>query len=105
MIEFVRASVQASAWTLLGRYYASEDVFRLEAERIFYDGWVCVGRAEQIPKATHGKGPYRFAIESGEQIAVIVFVREDAEMVLPKINHQLEKLLFAVNGPQDFRTL
>ena len=35
MIDFVRASVQEGAWTLPRQYYASDEVFRLEAERIF----------------------------------------------------------------------
>ena len=30
-------------------FYSSTDVFRLEAERIFYEQWVCVGRAAQVP--------------------------------------------------------
>ena len=30
-------------------FYSSKDVFRLEAERIFYEQWFCVGRADQVP--------------------------------------------------------
>src|SRR5205814_2211304 len=59
----------------------------------------------QISKARQRKRANRFAIVSGEQIAVIILVRKDAEMVLPKINHQLVKLLFAVNRAQEFRAL
>ena len=102
-IVFVEAAVDASRFVSFCRIrtgHAGSPIVEIEKHR----RRVC-GRAEQISKATHGKGPYRFAVESGEQIAVIVFVREDAEMVLPKINHQLEKLLFAVNGAQEFRAL
>ena len=30
-------------------FYSSNDVFRLEAERIFYEQWFCVGREAQVP--------------------------------------------------------
>jgi Rieske 2Fe-2S family protein len=34
---------------LAGRDYHAQDVFELEKERIFFDGWFCVGRQEQLP--------------------------------------------------------
>ena len=34
---------------LAPRFYSSTDVFRLEAERIFYEQWFCVGRVDQVP--------------------------------------------------------
>src|SRR5438128_7611074 len=58
------------------------------------------GGAEQIAKASHRKRPNRLSIECGEQISIVVFVCEDAEMVLPKIDHQLIELLVAVNRAQ-----
>jgi len=67
MIEFVRAAVQSDAWTLPRRYYASKEVFGMEAERIFYAGWVCVGRAEQIARP----GDYFLAQLIGESIIVV----------------------------------
>ena len=67
MIEFVRAMVQSEAWTLPRRYYASEEVFGSEVERIFYAGWVCVGRAEQIARP----GDYFLAQLIGESIIVV----------------------------------
>ena len=35
--------------TLPGQYYASEQIFQTEIQRIFYEQWLCIGRAAQIP--------------------------------------------------------
>ena len=67
MVAFVRATVQSDAWTLPRRYYASEAVFSAEAERIFYAGWVCIGRTEQIARP----GDYFLAQIIGESIIVV----------------------------------
>jgi Rieske 2Fe-2S family protein len=48
MTVFMRTAVQAGAQTLPKRYYTAEDIFRAETEQIFYRGWMCIGRAEQI---------------------------------------------------------
>ncbi len=37
------------AGTLPGRYFTSPQIFAGELERIFYQRWLCVGRADQIP--------------------------------------------------------
>jgi len=34
---------------LAARFYCSQDIFRLETERIFHAQWFCIGRAEQLP--------------------------------------------------------
>jgi glycine betaine catabolism A len=47
-MTYVAASVEQGARTLEGRVYASEEVFRLEQERILGGGWVCAGRAESL---------------------------------------------------------
>lgn len=39
---------ETGSMTLAGRYYASDEVFGEELERIFYERWVCVGRGEQV---------------------------------------------------------
>jgi Rieske 2Fe-2S family protein len=67
MAAFVRATVQGDAYTLPRRYYASEDVFRAETERIFHTGWVCVGRAEQIAQP----GDYFLAQIVGESVIIV----------------------------------
>jgi glycine betaine catabolism A len=36
--------------TLPGKYYRSEEIYRQEIERIFYECWLCIGRADQIPE-------------------------------------------------------
>jgi Rieske 2Fe-2S family protein len=61
------AAVDACARTLPGRYYTSAEVFSAEVERIFYSGWVCVGRAAQIAQP----GDYLLAQVVGESIIVV----------------------------------
>ena len=34
------------------RFYTSADVFRFEAERIFFEQWFCVGRAQHCARVT-----------------------------------------------------
>src|SRR5947208_17160700 len=58
------------------------------------------GGAEQIAKASQGVRANRLSIKCGEQISIVVFVCEDAEMILPEIDHQLVELLVAVNRAQ-----
>ena len=67
MTAFMMATVPAEANTLPGRYYASEQVFRAETKRIFYRGWVCVGRAEQIARP----GDYFLTQLVGESLIVV----------------------------------
>lgn len=50
MAEFRRATIGRGGQTLPGPSYTSDEVFRAEAEAIFFRDWVCVGRAEQIPR-------------------------------------------------------
>jgi Rieske 2Fe-2S family protein len=61
----------AAAWeppgTLLGRDYASEDVFELERRRIFHAGWFCVGRAEDAAVA----GAFFVADVAGESLLIV----------------------------------
>jgi Rieske 2Fe-2S family protein len=49
------------------RFYSSADVFRLEAERIFFEQWFCVGRADQIP----AQGDYLHVVVAGESVLVL----------------------------------
>jgi Rieske 2Fe-2S family protein len=46
--QFVAPAEGAS--TLEGRYYTSAQIFQTEIEQVFYQRWLCVGRAEQIPQ-------------------------------------------------------
>jgi len=50
MTTFQRAKVTQGATTLPSAYYTQADIFATECERIFYDRWFLVGRAEQIPQ-------------------------------------------------------
>jgi Rieske 2Fe-2S family protein len=67
MAAFVKPSVQSGARTLPQRYYVSEEVFRAEAEQLFYGRWICVGRAEQLP----APGDYFLAQIVGESLIVV----------------------------------
>jgi Rieske 2Fe-2S family protein len=53
--------------TLPTRWYRSEEVFRLEKERIFWREWMCVCRAEEIPDP----GSFRVFDVLGESILVV----------------------------------
>jgi Rieske 2Fe-2S family protein len=48
MITFKRASITSGARPLERAHYSSEEVYRAELERIFFDSWICAGRSEQI---------------------------------------------------------
>ena len=39
---------ESGSMTLAGRYYASDEVFGDELERIFYDRWVCLGHGGEV---------------------------------------------------------
>ena len=41
-------TLPAGAKTLPGEYFTSPEIFRQEQERIFFERWLCAGRAEQI---------------------------------------------------------
>ncbi len=56
--------------TLPRQYYTSEQIFREETQRIFYERWVCVGRVEQIP----APGDY-FAQQVGAESLILVRTR------------------------------
>ena len=74
MISFTRAAVQEGARTLSGAYYTSEELYRAETERIFYDRWLCIGRAEQIPNP----GDYML-VELGAESIIVLRDRAGAE--------------------------
>jgi glycine betaine catabolism A len=52
--------------TLPGRYYYAPEIYAQEQERIFGEMWVCVERAERLPRA----GDYLTAEVGGENIIV-----------------------------------
>jgi Rieske 2Fe-2S family protein len=52
---------------LAPRYYLSDEIFRLETERIFHTQWFCVGRGEQVP----AKGDCLHVSVAGEQLIVL----------------------------------
>lgn len=69
MDSYLKASETfiAGSRTLPGKYYTSAEVYREELEKIFYDAWICVGRADQVSDA----GDYILR-EIGEESVVIV---------------------------------
>ncbi len=67
MAVFTKTSVPPGAHTLPRQYYTSADIFAREAEKIFGQRWVCVGREEQIEKP----GEF-FLAEIGQENLIIV---------------------------------
>jgi glycine betaine catabolism A len=61
------------ASTLPGSYYTAHDVFQQELERIFYERWLCVGRAEQIPN------PGDYFIQAVGQESLIIVGGQDGK--------------------------
>lgn len=71
MSLFQRAAVMQGAQPLEGRFYDSEEIFRTELERIFFDRWLCVGRSEQIANP----GDY-FLYSLGDENLIVVRDRD-----------------------------
>ncbi len=63
-------AIQTSTWrprpTLTGTDYTSEETFAEERERIWWGGWICIGRAAEIP----APGDYLVRDLAGESIVV-----------------------------------
>jgi phenylpropionate dioxygenase-like ring-hydroxylating dioxygenase large terminal subunit len=53
--------------TLHRDFYFSEEIFRLEKERIFYREWFCAGREDEVP----GPGDYLALDVAGESVLVV----------------------------------
>jgi glycine betaine catabolism A len=71
MTTFARPRITPGAKPLEREYYASEQVFRNELERIFFDQWICIGRSEQIANP----GDY-FLYSIGNENLIIVRDRQ-----------------------------
>jgi Rieske 2Fe-2S family protein len=56
----------SAAFTLPGRYYTDEGIFREELDRMYRSGWICAARTEWIPCA----GDYVLIDIDGESIIV-----------------------------------
>jgi glycine betaine catabolism A len=63
----VSSSIAGLEPTLPTRWYRSEEVFRLEKERIFCREWTCVGREEEIAEP----GAYRVIDVLGESVLIV----------------------------------
>ena len=63
-------SIQAPPWrprpTLAGREYTTQATYDEEREQIWFGGWICIGRAEEIPEP----GDYIVRDLAGESIVV-----------------------------------
>ena len=53
--------------TLPARFYTDSALFRLEIENFFFEGWICAGRADNIPNP----GDYFLREIAGESIIVV----------------------------------
>src|SRR5579885_1164573 len=63
----VERPVSDQVLTLPGRYYADPAIFALEQEKLFSTVWVCVGRADAIPRP----GEYFLAQVGAENVIVV----------------------------------
>jgi Rieske 2Fe-2S family protein len=61
----------AGSRTLPGNYYTSPEIFQAELEHIFFERWLVVGRAEQVPQA----GDY-FLVSIGLESIIVVRDRQ-----------------------------
>ena len=52
--------------TLTGIDYVSAEVYGQERERIWFDRWVCIGRAEEVPES----GDYLVRELAGESLLI-----------------------------------
>ena len=80
--------------TLPARYYTDSALFRQEIESFFFQGWICAGRADNIPNA----GDYFLREIAGESIIV---VRGDSGLVEAFYNvcrHRGTRLCSAAEG-------
>jgi glycine betaine catabolism A len=66
------SEMQSVPTTLPARYYTDPDLFRDEVERFYCQGWICAGRADQIPNA----GDY-FLREIGDESLIITRDQDD----------------------------
>lgn len=64
---FRRAAVEAGTRTLPGRYYAADEVFAAEQERVFARHWLCAGREERITRP----GDYLLVNIAGESLILV----------------------------------
>ena len=94
MATFDPAAVQREARPLPGRYYASEEVFEAETQRIFYGRWVCVGREEQIPNP----GDYLLVTVGEESIIVLRDRRGDPRAFYNVCRHRGTHLCTQASG-------
>jgi glycine betaine catabolism A len=58
--------VASHGFTLPARYFTDPTIFRAEIERLYFNHWVCAGRAESIPRA----GDYYLRDIAGESVIV-----------------------------------
>lgn len=61
------AEMTGMSFTLPREYFVSQDIFRAELEKIFYERWICAGRSEQIET----NGSY-FLYEIGEESVIVL---------------------------------
>lgn len=67
MFQKTADTFEAGALTLPGCHYASENRFRTELERIFYERWICAGREAQVPNS----GDYSVVQIGAESVIVV----------------------------------
>jgi Rieske 2Fe-2S family protein len=80
--------------TLPACYYTDSQVFRREIESFFFKGWICAGRADNIPNT----GDYFLREIAGESIIVVRSETGSIEAFYNVCRHRGTRLCSAVEG-------
>ncbi|WP_218081399.1 aromatic ring-hydroxylating oxygenase subunit alpha [Anthocerotibacter panamensis] len=94
MLAFQKAAAPAGAQTLAQSFYTCAKVFAREAEQIFYQQWLCVGRSEQIPQG----GDYLLAQVLAESILLVRDKSGRARAFFNLCRHRGTRLCTEVQG-------
>jgi Rieske 2Fe-2S family protein len=87
-------SFQPETKSLSGEFYFDEAIFNLEREKIFAEGWICVGREEEIPDP----GTFLLAEVAGENLVVIRSDRNRVSAFYNVCRHRGSRLCLAPQG-------
>jgi Rieske 2Fe-2S family protein len=96
MTSFVRttSTYQQGATTLPRDYYNSAAILEEETERLFWNAWLCVGRAERLAEP----GSYLLHERFGESVIVVHARSGEIRAFYNMCRHRGTKICEAVTG-------
>ena len=80
--------------TLPRRFYTDPDFYRAELDRFYFDRWICVGRADQIPNA----GDYFTRTIGDETVVITRHTSGDIHALFNVCRHRGTRLCEATEG-------